>query len=82
MGRTNGLIPDDASWSDPFSNMRLDEEEPDCEPWEISELRTLFTSPVFVAGFRPDGGRGEAAYWLPLLGIYTGARLGELAPLD
>lgn len=80
-GRTNGLIPDDAAWSDPFSNMRLDEDEPDREPWEISELRTLFTSPVYTEGFRPDGGRGEAAYWLPLLGIYTGARLGELAPL-
>ena len=79
--RTNGLIPDDVVWTDPFSNMRLDEDEPTRETWEISELRTLFMSPVYTQRFRPDGGRGEAAYWLPLLALYTGARLGELAPL-
>ena len=27
------------------------------------------------------GGRGEAAFWLPLLALYTGARLSELAAL-
>jgi integrase len=41
----------------------------------------LFSSPVFVAGARPKGGRGEAAFWLPLLALYTGARLSELAAL-
>jgi integrase len=51
------------------------------EPWEVAELQLLFTSPVYLGGARPDGGRGEAAYWLPLLGLYTGARQGELAPL-
>lgn len=79
--RDNGVLPDDAPWSDPFANMRLEEVEPDREPWEANELRTLFSSPVFVAGERPSGGRGEAAYWLPLLGLFTGARLGELAGL-
>lgn len=80
-GRTNGLIPDDVPWSDPFSGMRLDEDEPSRETWDIADLQTLFTSPVYTQGVRPTGGRGEAAYWLPLLGLYTGARLGELAPL-
>jgi integrase len=61
--------------------MQLEVKEPEREPWEIHELRTLFNSEVFAAGVRPDGGRGEAAYWLPLLGIFTGARLGELASL-
>jgi len=80
-GRDNGLVPDDVPWSDPFSRMRLEEDEPLREPWDIAELQVLFSSPVFVGGSRPAGGRGEAAYWLPLLGLFTGARQGELAPL-
>src|SRR5262245_53033180 len=80
-GYDNGLIPDEVSWSDPFARMRLEEDEPDREPWEISELQLLFRSPVFASGSRPKGGSGESAYWLPLLGVFTGARLGELAPL-
>jgi integrase len=80
-GYDNGLTPDDAPWSDPFARMRLEEDEPDREPWELAELRLLFSSPVFAIGDRPKGGCGEAAYWLPLLGLYTGARQGELAPL-
>jgi integrase len=61
--------------------MRLEEPEPDRQPWEIAELTALFTSRVYTVGYRPSGGRGEAAYWLPLLGLFTGARQGELAPL-
>jgi integrase len=80
-GRDNGLVPEDQPWSDPFSRMRLDEDEPEREPWDISELRRLFASAVYTKQARPAGGRGEAAYWLPLLGLYTGARQGELAPL-
>jgi hypothetical protein len=30
---------------------------------------------------QPEAGRGEAAFWLPLLALYSGARLNELAPL-
>jgi len=61
--------------------MRLEEEEPDREPWQLDELKAFFSSPVFTEGLRPTAGRGEAAYWLPLLALFTGARLGELAPL-
>ena len=79
--RDNGLIPDDGPWTNPFSKMLLDRAEPEREPWDVSELRLLFASSIFTANARPKGGRGEAAYWLPLLGLFTGARLGELAPL-
>jgi integrase len=61
--------------------MRLEEDDPVREPWEIAELRILFGSAVYTGMTRPAGGRGEAAYWLPLLGLFTGARQGELAPL-
>jgi integrase len=79
--RDNGLISDDVPWADPFANMRLQEDKPTREPWQLDELRLLFTSPVFAESARPTAGRGEAAFWLPLLGLFTGARLGELAPL-
>jgi hypothetical protein len=80
-GRDNGLVPEDRARADPFSNMRLEEPDPERQPWEIAELKTLFSSSVYTADNRPSAGRGEAAYWLPLLGLFTGARQGELAPL-
>jgi integrase len=80
-GRDNGLVPDDSSWADAFSGMRLEEQEPEREPWEIDDLKKLFASDIYALDERPKGVRGEAAYWLPLLGLFTGARLGELALL-
>src|SRR5262249_49661712 len=79
--RDNGTIPDDLVWADPVSNMRLSEARPSRQPWEPEELAQLFSSPVFVNGLRPVGGKAEAAFWLPLLALFTGARLSELAPL-
>ena len=79
--RDNGIIPDDIPWSDPFSRMRLEEDDPDREPFTPAELWKLFAAPVFTEGERPLGGRGEAAFWLPLLGLFSGARQNELASL-
>ena len=59
----------------------LDEDEPDRKLFDIAELRKLFGSPIFTAKARPKAGRGEAAYWLPLLALFTGCRRGELAAL-
>jgi integrase len=79
--RDNGVIPEDVPWSDPFSKMRLEEDEPSRAPFTREELQWLFASPVFTSGARPIGGKGEAAFWLPLLARFTGARQGELAGL-
>jgi integrase len=79
--RNNGLIPEDVPWSDPFSKMRLPTRRPRREPWTPEELRTLFSSAIFTQGDRPVAGKGEAAFWLPLMALFTGARLNELAPL-
>ncbi|MCA1498968.1 site-specific integrase [Bradyrhizobium sp. NBAIM14] len=79
--RKNGLIPDEVPWSDPVSGMRLTEAKSNRQPWEVEELRLLFGSPVYLGGERPIGGKGEAAFWLPLLALFSGARLSELAPL-
>ena len=45
------------------------------------ELEQLFRSPVFTEGMRPVAGKGEAAYWIPLLLLFTGARREEICQL-
>ena len=41
-----------------------------------------FANLIYLKGERPIGGKGEAAFWLPLLGIFSGARLNELASVE
>lgn len=48
-------------------------------PYGKRELEAIFSGPVHAEGKRPKGGAGEAAYWLPVLALYTGARLREAA---
>lgn len=50
-------------------------------PWDRSALTALFDGPVHSEGARPTQGRGEAAYWMPLLALYSGARREELGQL-
>jgi integrase len=77
-----GFIPDDFRWADPFAKMRLDEEDSEREPFSSADLSSIFGSGVFREAERPAGGRGEAAFWLPLLALFTGARLAELGQLS
>jgi integrase len=54
-------------------------------PFDQTDLQAIFSSPVFTEGARPTPGRGEAVYWLPLLALFSGARmeeLGQLRPSD
>jgi hypothetical protein len=50
-------------------------------PFDLAALTAIFSSPVYDKGERPTSLRGEAGYWLPLLGLFTGARLEELGQL-
>lgn len=55
------------------------------KPFDTTSLVRIFSTKIYTAGHRPKGGAGEAAYWLPLLALLTGAReeeLGQLAPSD
>jgi integrase len=47
-------------------------------PYADADLRTIFSSAVYTDGQRAEAGGGEAAYWLPLMALYLGARLEEL----
>lgn len=49
--------------------------------FDAPALGAIFGSAIYAADERPDGGAGEAAYWLPLLALYTGARINELCQL-
>jgi integrase len=77
--RKEDLVPEE--WTDPFADMRVEGDESERAPFEIKELQAIFGAPVFTEGHRPEGGKGEASFWLPLLALFTGARLGELAGL-
>ena len=50
-------------------------------PFSEAALNGIFGHPIYSEGIRPELGAGEAAYWLPLLGLYTGARIEELCQL-
>jgi hypothetical protein len=80
-GRHNGLVPEDAPWSDPFEEMRLEEEQSQRAPFDTHDLQTIFDAPLFTANKVPEGGKGDAALWLPLLALFAGARQAEYAGL-
>lgn len=50
-------------------------------PYTLEDLKAIFSLPVFVNGERSAAGAGEAAIWLPILALYSGARLNELGTL-
>jgi integrase len=52
-------------------------------PWTDSELVKVFTTPLHTAYKLPKTWHcgQDAAYWIPLIGLFTGARLGELCQL-
>jgi integrase len=61
----------------------------EADPFSKSQLQAIFSGPLFT-GCRSDRFRTQAGdtnmsgtswYWLPLLGLYTGARLNELCQL-
>jgi integrase len=53
------------------------------KPWTEDELKAFFTLPLFARHELPTTAKAgaDAAYWVPLLGLYTGARVGELCQL-
>lgn len=52
-------------------------------PWSTEQLQKLAALPLFTSYAIPRGWQSgqDAAYWLPLLGVFTGARISELAQL-
>jgi integrase len=70
--------------SNPAANMQIEDTRRAREKrkdFDVPALTAIFGSPVYKDGLRPNKGAGEAAYWVPLLALYTGARINELCQL-
>lgn len=83
--RKRSPLDEAVSWPNHFPSARIEEddnEERDRQPFSADDLRRIFRDgPVHGQGKRQEGGQGEAQFWLPLLGLFTGARLAELGQL-
>ncbi len=53
-------------------------------PFDLPALKAIFSSPVYSEGFRPEriNWTPDAAYWFPLIALYSGARVEEIAQLS
>ncbi|WP_211260276.1 site-specific integrase [Xenophilus azovorans] len=53
------------------------------EPWTHAELAVLFDDPIWTAYQLPLSSKAgrAAAYWVPLIACFTGARVSEIAQL-
>ncbi|MGY4306255.1 integrase [Bradyrhizobium sp. USDA 4369] len=58
-----------------------DGETEEREIFSKADLKIIFASPVYTERRRSEGGKGEAAFWLPLIGLFSGMRLNEIARL-
>jgi integrase len=78
----------DAGWieANPFDRLTVTQggkEAENREPWTIEELPILFDDPIWTDCQLPTERKagGAAAYWMPLIACFTGARLSEIAQL-
>lgn len=66
----------------PFAEQDVPEEAPPPnEGFTTEQLNAMFNLPVFASGERPARGRGEAAFWVPLLLLQYGLRPEEVCQL-
>lgn len=78
------LVEKVQGFANPFKGLNLPVDEREVEgrkPFTPADLRAIFAMPVYRDHYRPEGGAGEAAFWLPLISLLSGARLGEMAQL-
>ena len=76
-----GYLDDQPNWSNPAANMKVHnpaEQEDNRLPYDPADLKAIFGCPVFCDGERPRAGGGEAAKWLPLIALFSGAREEEI----
>lgn len=78
----------DKGWltSNPLARLSVEiggKESEGREPWTKDELGLIFSDPLWTKRAIPTDKKAgkEAAYWIPLIACYTGARLTEIAQL-
>lgn len=69
--------------TNPADNVRtqVTQEQKSRVAFTSEDLAKFFNSVIYTNEYRPKGAGREAAYWLPLLALFTGARVEELAQL-
>lgn len=80
---STGAFDAKPGWVNPFSGrlkLRLDRRLVRRDAFDAAELSVMFHSEVFSRMALPAY-VGPAAFWYPLLGLFTGMRLGEIANL-
>jgi len=80
-------VDDDKLPANPFAGVKMPTRDDSTGqkprlPYDSDELSAIFSGAVYQPGFAPRPSLGDACRWLPLLGLFTGARLEELAQLD
>lgn len=79
-------LADEAGWTNPFLSARLATTDDTAErrPFALADLRSIFSHPI-ITGLsdkpRPKAARGEAAKFIPLIGLFSGARLDEICQM-
>jgi integrase len=63
----------DLDFKNPFTNLNLDKEEKERLPYSLDELKIFFAATPYDRANDKDH-----CFWLPLLALFTGARLEEL----
>ena len=80
----DGYLDKVAGFANPFGKgirFLIQDGEAERTLFSRDDLRAIFDLPVFADGVRPVGGGCEAAFWFPLIGLYSGMRLDEIAQL-
>lgn len=71
--------------NNPFHDIPFDKPKIESKsriPFDPDDLKKIFSTPIYTEReFSMKAGGREASYWLPLLALYTGARLEELGQL-
>ena len=79
----NGYFESSTQWNNPVAGLSITKRGVKTTrlPMDIDDVNLLLNSKVYSEKFRSKSGSGEAAFWLPLLALFTGGRLGELGQL-
>lgn len=72
------MCDEDVMKENPAKGLLLKAEDSNRLPYEIDDLNKLFHSPVFAKRYSLEMER-PSRFWLPLLALYTGGRIGELS---
>jgi integrase len=69
----------------PWDGITLDHEtETKRKPWTTSQIKAFFAQPLYTSYALPrlqKGAGADAGYWIPLMGLFSGARSSELCQL-